>query len=563
MQRFKLPRILLCVGLFWLAGCARQGHEAGVLHVAVEADPPTLDPAKSYDSSSIPFVRVLYRGLVDYDDNAGIVDAVAHSHMVSSDGKTYWFKLRRDARFHHDEKTGTAPGRRVTSNDFRFALERVLDPETASDGLALPGYLAIRGAKEFSEACGKFAEQLANQKLLPAQQADLRRQRAALHVEGIEVRGDDEIIFHLEDADATFLNYLTLPFAYAVPPESVARWGKSFSEHPNGCGPFILEEWVHDGWLRLKKNPHYYDRNLPRCERVNVQMGNKTTLQIMRFERGEIDLLDMTSAFPPDFLRLRDEPQWKPYVQHGPMMDIRYVALNCELPPFNDVRVRRAVNYAVNRQRITSFLAGRATVARGALPPGMPSYNPKLFQYAHDPAKARELLKQAGYKDKPMTFWYSTREGWYEKAAQSIKQDLAAVGMTINLKAVSYGDLKAQAGKRKNVQLAMMGWYQDFPDPSNFLDVLFNTKAITEVASQNRAFYSNRRNDALLDKARVEINREKRLQMYRDAEKIIVDDAPWLFLHHTERYLVSQPWIKGYKIHPMWSERYEFVEVKR
>lgn len=562
MRRSFLPLILAGFALLCLSGCARQTHEAGVLHVAVESDPPTLDPAKAYDSGSIPFVRVLYRGLVDYDDKAGIVDAVAKEHLVSHDGKTYWFKLRPDVVFHHDEATGAAPGRRVTANDFRFALERVLDPETASDGLALPGYLAIRGAKEFSEACEKIEAPLAKPELTAAQQADLRRQRAALHLEGIEVRGNDEIIFHLLDADATFLNYLTLPFAYAIPPETVARWGKSFSEHPNGCGPFTLVEWVHDGWLRLKKNPYYYDRSLPRCRMLDVQMGNKTTLQIMRFERGEIDLLDMTSAFPPDFLRLRDDPKWKAYVQHGPMMDIRYIALNCELPPFNNVLMRRAVNYAVNRQRITSFLAGRATVARGALPPGMPAYNPQLFQYAHDPAKARELLKQAHYKDEPMTFWYSNKEGWYEKAAQSIKEDLAEVGMTINLKVVSYGDLKAQAGKRKNVQMAMMGWYQDFPDPSNFLDVLFNTKAITEVASQNRAFYSNRRTDALLDAARIEINREKRLQMYREAEKLIVADAPWLFLHHTERYLVSQPWIKGYKIHPMWSERYEYVEVQ-
>ena len=118
----------------------------------------------------------------------------------------------------------------------------------------------------------------------------------------------------------------------------------------------------------------------------------------------------------------------------------------------------------------------------------MPAYNPKLFQYGYDPKKARELLKQAHYQDKPMTLWYSTREGWYEKAAQSIKEDFAAVGVTVNLKAVRYPELKAQAGKRKNIHMALMGWIQDFPDPSNFLDVLFNTKAITDTASQNRAY---------------------------------------------------------------------------
>jgi len=109
--------------------------------------------------------------------------------------------------------------------------------------------------------------------------------------------------------------------------------------------------------------------------------------------------------------------------------------------------------------------------------------------------------------------------------------------------------------------MGLMGWIQDFPDPSNFLDVLFNTKAITETASQNRAFYSNPKVDKLLDAALTENDRARRLKMYQEAERIIVADAPWVFLHHTERYVVSQPWIDGYKIHPMWSERFEYVEV--
>lgn len=553
--------ILPLVAALFLGGCSSQTNSEKTLRVAVESDASTLDPAYAYDTSSIPFVRLLYRGLVDYDEKAGIVDEVAQSHLVSQDGKTYWFKLRPDARFHHDEATGKSPGRRVVADDFRFAIQRILDPATASDGLALSGYHAIDGATAYSDACKEL-----NKKIDAAggkSKEALIRQKATLRIKGIEVKGDDEIIFRLKKADATFFNYLALPFAYAVPHESVQKWGKDFRDHPNGCGPFKLERWVHDATLTLKKNPDYYNPQFPKSDRIHVEIGNSPTLQIMRFERGEVDMLDISAAFPPDFLRLRDSKKWQDNVLHGPMMDIRYMCLNNELPPLDNVLVRRAMNYAINRERIAAFLAGRATIARGALPPGMPGYNNKLFRYDYDPDKAKVLLKQANYQDKPMTLWYSTREGWYEKAAQSIQQDLKAVGMTITLKGVRYPELKAQAGKRKNLHLSLMGWLQDFPDPSNFLDVLFNTASITPTASQNRAFYSNPKVDKLLNEALTEPNRTERLQMYQEAEKIIVDNAPWVFLHHTERYVVHQPWITGYTIHPMWTERYEFVGVQR
>ena len=123
--------------------------------MAVESDASTLDPARAYDSATIPFVRVIYRGLVDYDEKAGIVNEVARGHRVSPDGKTYTFQLRPGVLFHRDEKTGASPGRRVVAEDFRYAIERVLDPATASDGLALTGYTGLVGAPEFSAACEK------------------------------------------------------------------------------------------------------------------------------------------------------------------------------------------------------------------------------------------------------------------------------------------------------------------------------------------------------------------------------------------------------------------------
>lgn len=524
-----------------LAGCGTGAPPANTLRIAMENDPNWLDPANSYDTNSIQFARVLYRGLVDYDDKANVANEVARERRLSPDGKRYWFKLRDDVYFHS--------GRRVTAEDFRFALERVLDPATASDGLSI--YTMIDGAEEFSK-----------DRALPPAKRNLQ------HIRGIEVKGEDEITYVLKKPDATFINWLAMPFAYAVPRDRVLELdaqGSSLSQHPDGCGPFMLKEWVRDGWLKFQRNPRYFRPELPRCDGIDVKVGVSTTLQMMLFEQGKIDILSLTEAYPPEFLRLTRDPKWQPYLQNAPMMDIRYVCMNNELPPFDNVLVRRAMNYAIDRAKIASFLTGRASLAHGLLPPGMPAYNPKLFQYTYDPDKARQLLKQAGYRDQAgdIVLWYPNNQPWYELAAQSIQANLAAVGMSISLKKVTYSELKTAAGKRRNIKLCMIGWLQDFPDPSNFLDVLLNGKNRPESSSNNRAFYSNPQVNKLLDDAAVEQYRAKRLRMYQQAEEFVVQDAPWVFLHHTQRYVLHQPWITGYTLHPMWSERFEYVGVNR
>ena len=531
--------LLLLLILLPLSGCARAPRPAGVLHLAQESDASTLDPAKSYDTTSISFARLIYRGLVEYDDKAVLHPEVAASFSIAPDGKTYTFKLRSDVKF--------TDGHRVVADDFRFAIERVLNPKTASDGQSF--FQNIVGADAWIKS-------LETKTPLP-------------HPQGIEVPDDDTLIFRLQKPDATFLNSLALPFAYAVRRSYVAnleKRGLDLSENPMGCGPFKMKEWVHDGWLTLEKNPNYFRPALPKCERIEVQFGISSALQDMLYEQGALDVLTISDAFAPDFLRLTRTEPWKSGVLSAPMMDIRYMAMNNEIAPFNDVRVRRALNYGINRARIASFLTGRVTLAHGPLPPGMPAYNPDLKGYPYDPQKARQLLQQAGYKDDPkapIPLLYSTNEPWYGKAAQSIQADLKAIGMTVSIAPLRYGDLKAKAGMRgaAGSRLALMGWLQDFPDPSNFLDPLYNSRSIAKTSSLNRAFYSNPKVDALLNQGLTMPPGPARLKLYQQAESLIVADAPVVFLHHSQRYMVRQPWVKGLKLSPAWSATYEDVSV--
>ena len=542
------------MGSLLFSGCARQPREAGVLRLS-GSEPSTLDPAKAYDTTAMSMTRVLYRGLIDYGNGADIVPVVAREYSVSPDGKIYTFKLRNDVRFHFD-LSGKSPGRRVVAEDFRYAIERVLDPKTTSDGMS--PFQIIDGGKEFSDSQGKLHEAESKGGALDF--------KSIAHVSGIRVKGEDEISITLTKTDPTFLNWLTLPFGAAVPREWVEKIensGQEFSERPNGCGPFRLAEWIHDSRLEIEKNPDYYDKSLPKSNGVELQIGGGDTLQMMRFELGDIDIYSLEETAAPDYLRLKRDKKWGSLIEHAPMMDVRYLCMNTEIAPFNNKLVREAVSYAINKKRIISTQAGRIEAAKGILPPGMPAYNANLQGFEYNPDKARTLLKKAGFKnDQSITLLYPNLF-WYPSAAQTIQQDLKQIGMDINLKSANYPEVKTASGQRKKTQLSIMGWLQDYPDPSNFLDVMFNSKAITETSSLNRAFYSNPKVDKLLNDASTELNRPLRLKMYGEAEQQIVRDAPWVPLAHTERYVAHQPWIEGYKLHPMWSARYEYVQVNR
>lgn len=525
MRRYLACLLILC------AGCARPKLPPDTLVLETQSDPSTLDPARAYDTTSIKFVRVMYNGLVDYDDNSRIVPAVAKSWRVSLDGRTYTFTLRPNVRFHS--------GLPVTAEDVRFSVERVLDPDTASDGLSF--FQMIEGGAEWG--------------------ALEKEKRRATHPSGITVNGPLEVSFRLKQPDSTFLNIMALPFGFIVPRETVLKQeknGQLLSEIPDGCGPFKLVKWTHDAKIELVKNDDYYLPGVPKVSHISASIGGDQTLEEMRFELGAIDVA--SDIPPPDFARIMKSPQWRPRVQHAPMMDIRYLCMNNELKPFTDIRVRKAFNYAIDKERLVQVQSGRVVPARGILPEGLAAYNPKLRGYDYDPKKAIALLKEAGVKDLNLTLVAATVDN-YPAVAQSIQQDLKKVGVTITLKVVNYKELKTLAGQRKKVPLCLLGWLQDYSDAANYLDVMFNGKNITPTASLNRAFYSNPAVNALLDKAAVERDLNKRNRMYNDVEQRIMNDAPWVPLYHSERYIMTQPWVTGYKLDPAWSARYERVAV--
>lgn len=490
-----------------------------MLRLAVRDDIPTLDPAVGYDIASWTFEQMIFDTLVRYSDGGvNLVPDVATSWSASPDAETFTFHLRHDVRFTN--------GRAVTAADFKYAIERVLNPKTRS-----------RGMEYFREIVGA-----------PAFQAG-----RASEISGIASPNPWTIVFHLRTPDPIFVQKLAMPFAAAVPREVVARWGDEFARHVVGSGPFMLKQWIGGQRLVLVRNPHYFIKGVPRLDAIIEQIGVGDELQWLKFEAGDIDV----SAIPPaEFAYVMKTPRLKALTTRVTELATDYIGMNCQIKPFNEVRVRRAFNYAINKRKIIELLNGRGVVARGVLPPGLPGYDPDVAGYPYDPARARRLLEAAGVgKGFAPTLWMRA-DRTEMMMGQSIQQDLALVGVHVVLKPVAWAPLLEAIRQPHTVELFSLGWEADFPDPQNFLAVLL---ARDQWGANNDAFYANPEVDKLLAEAAPLSDLKRRYALYDRAEKLIIADAPWVFLYHPVTYVIHQPWVHGYVLNPMRPARLDRV----
>ncbi len=492
---------------------------AQVLHLAALDDVPTLDPAAGYDVDSWMFEQMLFDTLIRYSDSGvDLVPDLAISWAASPDATVFTFHLRRDARFTN--------GRVVTSADFKFAIERVLDPKTRSKGMEY--YRGIAGAADF--VAGR-AQALA----------------------GIETPDPWTIVFRLTAPDPIFPHKLAMPFAAAVPHEVVARYGDDFSRHVVGSGPFMLRQWIGGQRIVLVRNPGYFVKGRPRLDAVVESIGVNEDLQWLRFEAGAIDL----SAIPPAvFPYVVKTPRLNALTMRIVTMTTRYLGMNCRMAPFTDVRVRRAMNYAVDKRKLVAVINGRGIPANGVLPPSLPGYDSTLTGYPYDPARARALLEQAGYPHGFSATLWMPADQTMMILGQSVQQDLALVGVDLRLKPVAFAPFLEAIRQPQTVPLFFSGWEADFPDPANFLEVLL---ARSQWGANNDSWFYDPRFDTLLAQAAPVADPARRYAIYREAQRIAVADAPWVFLYFPVTWEIRQPWMHGLVLNPMRPARLDTV----
>lgn len=473
------------------------------------SQPRTLDPALTLGGPDGPLGHI-FSGLVSLDTDLQIQPELAAGWTVSEDGLVYTFYLRQNAVFHD----GTA----VTASDIIYSWERAADPATGSDTVLT--YLG--------DIVG-----------LPAK-VDGR----ADHISGLRPIDDYTLEVRLNAPVVYFLQKLAYPVAYVVAEQNVAQ--ADWEHRPNGTGPFRLETWRDDDVMILLRNDNYY-LEPAQIERLVYQLG--PGLPLAMYETDEIDLVGIGGVTLARVLDPNDPLTAD--LRTGVSLCTSAIGLNNQLAPFDDVRVRQAFNYALDKELlIETFADGNGLVAAGPLPPGMPGYTGQAAGYPFDPERARQLLAEAGYAD-PADFpviTYTTAGygdvGAYGTAVITLWQE--NLGITIEpviLDPFTYFDELYDG----NVgHLFSSGWCADYPDPQNFLDVLYHSDA-----PQNLGGYSNRVVDGLLEQARVERNITARLALYAEIEQQIVADAPVVFTTHGVTAVLVKPRVQNYVLTPL------------
>ncbi|MEK7813505.1 MAG: ABC transporter substrate-binding protein [Candidatus Desantisbacteria bacterium] len=493
-----------------LSSCAAQ-KDINTLHLRLSSDPTTLDPALMVDVVGGIVGAKIFNGLVKYGDGMKIVGDVAKRWDISHDGKTYTFYLRKDVKFTN--------GRLVDANDFKYSFQRILLSETKSPRRWV--FKDVLGADEIAD-------------------------RADKNVEGLVVKDKYTLQIILTKPFSPFLGFLAMPAGYVVPKEEVEKWGEDFSEHAVGTGPFLLTEWVHDDMLILKKNIEYFDKK-PEINGIEYRVIPEDITAMAEFESGTLDAMGLPMT---EFERFTTSAKWKKNIVGQIGLNAYYLGINCQKKPFDDNRVRKALNYAIDKKAILeTVLQNQGVLSHGSIPPILSGYNRKLSAYEYNPQKAKELLKDAGCQSLSLKIYQKpSRE--VLNVTEVIQSQLKGAGITAEIIQIEWSALKEMINQGK-CDAFYLAWIADYPDAENFLAPLFHSENFG--AGGNRAQYRNENVDKLIHEAQITSDEKKRLKIYQQIETIIHDDAPWVFLWHQKEFAVHQDWVKGYKCFPIYN----------
>ena len=506
--------------------------EPGVLRIALPTNPPNLDPVEMSDTTSDAMVERLGNTLVRFDDKLALIpDLCTALPEVSPDGLSYTFRLKTGVKFHN--------GREMVAEDVRYSLTRLLEPISKRAWIVD----AVDGALEAQAAM-----------------KGLQRGAPQAKVRGIETPDSHTVRLRLSHPQPLLPLFLAMNNATVVPREEVEKHGQNFSRNFCGTGPFRLAEWRDNDRLVFERFDGYHGGRFP-LRKVIFRVMPEEETRFQSYLAGELDLIEA----PFGKVGTLRKSNIKDQVLINPMLDIRYHGINMERDPLGGNpekrpggtplsaeeearrrKVRQAMNYAVDRKYLCEvILEGRAVPAKGVIPPGMEAFDPSFEGYRYDPERAKRLLAEAGYpggEGLPVLPYHFNSQAPNPMVAQALQEMLRRVGIRTELKQLDWGAYQnfLDEGKATFFRLA---WIADYPDPENFLYVLFHSK--NKGSEGNNARYQDPENDARLDAARSCVDAAERLRRWRSAEAAIVEDAPWVFLYHNATALVVKPYVKG------------------
>ena len=500
-----------------LIGCGPKGNSGGgspsggsnILKYALQTAPTNLDPALVEDGDTIDLIRQMFEGLVMWDEKSEIVPNIAEKWDISADGKVYTFHLHDNVKFHN--------GRKATASDFVYSLTRAQAPEIKSP-VAMTYLNDILGAKDLAD--GKVKT-----------------------LAGIKAIDDKTLQITLDYRRPYFLGKLTLPTSYLVCKEAIEQNGGKFDEKTMiGTGPFKLDFYQSGSMVKMAAFKEYHGQK-PIVDGIERPVKTDSFTRQTAYDSGDTDFTDVQRG---DVERIKSDPIQSKEMKTFPRANTWFLQLSqFAFEPFKKREVRQAFAYAINKDEIIRIVyKGTALRATGILPPGIPGHDNSYAGMEYDPKKAQELLAKAGYpggKGFPkLTITYRQGYQYIAEDVQRIRNDLKQnLGIEVETKESDWAKMLDDS-KKHVLQCTHARWGADYLDAQNYLSVLFRTGV-----ELNRMGYSNPEFDKLCDRADVEPDPAKRTELYKQAERIAVEDAPWVCLFHLPDVEVHKPYVKG------------------
>ncbi|MBM3925276.1 MAG: peptide ABC transporter substrate-binding protein [SAR202 cluster bacterium] len=471
-----------------------------------DTGPVTLDPAIAQESTSINYITQIFGGLVSFDKDQKLTPDLAEKYEVSPDGKVFTFTLRSNARFNN--------GKQVTAGDVKYSWERAADPDTRSPTART--YLGdVIGVKEM----------LAGQ---------------ASEISGVKAVNDRTLEVTIDSPKGYFLSKLTHTAAYVVDKDNVAQDSElsPWWAEPAGTGPFRIRAWSPLEAMAMERNPMYH---LSPAKVPYVVFRFYGGIPSLMYEDGEIDL----ALVGGDALsQIQTGPQAKE-VQEVEELSVFYIGINVNKAPFDDINVRKAFYIVIDKQKlINEVLQGVELAAHGYMPPGLPGHNQSLPAAAFNPEEARKLLASskygggAGLPDVVFTAPGVTGPDTLTLALLDMWR--ANLGVRVQVRLVD-PNIYYYVIQQNVDHLYNYGWIADYPDPQNFLDVLFHSGEENNVGG-----YANASVDTLLDKLRTETDNESRLRQYQEVEKMLLNDLAGMPLYFGRSFYLVKPYVLGF-----------------
>ncbi len=522
---------IFCILL--LFSCAERDKQAGktVFRYNEAANITTLDPAFARDQTIIWATNQLFNGLVQLDDHLQIRPCIAKSWKISPSGSEYLFHLRNDVSFHDTPAFPQGKGRKVTARDFVFSFNRLVDPEVASPGAWVFNYIQKSGDKPAFEAIN-----------------------------------DSTLLIRLSQPFPPFLGLLSMQYCSVIPHEAIDFFGYSFRSNPVGTGPFRFKIWQEGVKLVLVKNQNYFektgDEKLPFLDAVAITFIPDKQTAFLDFVKGKLDFISGIDPTYKDELLTRDgklQIKYKSVINliTQPYLNTEYLGFMVNPLKNNgnkallDKRVRQAINFAFDREKMIRYLRNNIGTPGlyGITPKGLPSFDSTVIFYQFDQAKARQLLKTAGYPDgKGLPVITLTSTSDYLDICKYIQRQVSSLGIEMKIEVSAPAAMKEMKAEGK-LQFFRASWIADYPDAENYLSLFCSWNFCP--TGPNYTNFSNPDFDRLYEKSLVTIDDSVRYIYYRQMEKIMMDEAPVIILYYDQVLRFVRKNIQGLGSNPM------------